>query len=267
MLPTSCSVFALVTNSSGEKKNLQAIYEWKKKVTLEYYSLQIIHALFHASSLSIHQNFLLHPGLGNKLLLIFIFLYCTQGIIYKESHILLVHGQGTELQRSKAAGSRAMGLQAALLGKGGKFTEEIRLLPTQWGKARLQRTLLLQTLWLLKGGPWKAGCSSHRPQPSSTPHQHGGSQHPGEPPCTQPTAQPLRARCLPSAHPGHSALSWGRQDSDTVERFGLSTGWSKAPWPCRVRGAVGGVRGRQTRAPAHRLSHCMWQVPDGSLHA
>lgn len=152
MLPTSCSVFALVTNSSGEKKNLQAIYEWKKKVTLEYYSLQIIHALFHASSLSIHQNFLLHPGLGNKLLLIFIFLYCTQGIIYKESHILLVHGQGTELQRSKAAGSRAMGLQAALLGKGtalgrgGKFTEEIRLLPTQWGKARLQGTLLLQTL-------------------------------------------------------------------------------------------------------------------------
>jgi len=57
MLPTSCSAFALVTNSSGGKKSLQAIYEWKKNVTLDYYSLQIIHTLFHASSLSIHQNF------------------------------------------------------------------------------------------------------------------------------------------------------------------------------------------------------------------
>lgn len=57
MLPTSRSLFALVSNSSGEKKICKQFMSGKKKATLEYNSLQIIHALFHASSLSIHQNF------------------------------------------------------------------------------------------------------------------------------------------------------------------------------------------------------------------
>lgn len=69
------------------------------------------------------------------------------------------------------------------------------------------------------GGKQGAGAEPcHRPQPSSTPRQRRGSQHPGEPPCTQPVAQRLRARCVPSANPGRSALSLGRQDSDMVEK-------------------------------------------------
>lgn len=95
--------------------------------------------------------------------------------------------------------------------RGCKFTKE-GLSPMQQGKVRLQTAPVLWTLCLARCGQWKAGFRRHPccdPQPSSSPPQHRGPQHPSDPPCTQHTAQRVRARRLPSANPGHSALSLG----------------------------------------------------------
>lgn len=85
------------------KRSSQAIYGWKKKVTLEYYSLQIIHALFQATSLSIHQNFCSIQGWETSCYSFLFSCYCCGRIIYKKSCALLVHRQRTELQPNKCS--------------------------------------------------------------------------------------------------------------------------------------------------------------------
>lgn len=80
---------------------MQAIYGWKKKVTLEYYSLQIIHALFQATSLPIHQNFCSIQGWETSCYSFLFSCYCSGRIIYKKSRALQVHRQRTELQPNK----------------------------------------------------------------------------------------------------------------------------------------------------------------------
>lgn len=129
---------------------------------------------------------MLHPGLGNKLLLIFIFLYRTQGIIYEESHIPLVHGQRTELQSGKLQAAEPWGCRQQSWGRDSTAgVNPHRKICCWWGKARFWVAPLLPAL-PLERGRWKTSRMCHHPRPRT----NRAAQNAREPPCRGHSACP-----------------------------------------------------------------------------